>query len=53
MEREQIAILAQLLTGIKDSTEKLEEAKGNKDIEGFSAAKKEIISFHKQIDQML
>ena len=53
MERDQIAILAQLLTGIKDSTEKLEEAKRKKDIEGFNRAKKALISFHKQIDQML
>ena len=53
MNREEIAVLAQLLSGIKDSIEKLEEAKEKRDAEGFNLAKKEILDFQKQIDRIL
>lgn len=53
MKKEEIAIVAQLLTGMKDSIEKLEEARRKKDLEGFDEAKRELINFQKQIDQII
>ena len=53
MRKEAIVILAQLLTGIKDALGKLEEAQKKNDIEEFGLAKKEILHFHKQIDEVL
>ena len=53
MKKEEIAIVAQLLTGMKDSIEKLEEAKRKRDLEGFDEAKKELLNFQKQIDQII
>lgn len=53
MQKEDIALLAQLLTGIKDALFKLEEAYKKKDLELLTAAKKEMLSFQSQIDKML
>lgn len=53
MQKEEITVLAQLLTAIKDSVERLEEAQKNKDAEELAVAKKEILSFQKQIERIL
>ena len=53
MRKEEIMILAQLLTGIKDAIIKLEEAQKRKDLDRTSLAKKEIIAFQAQIDKIL
>jgi hypothetical protein len=53
MEKEDIVLIAQLLTGIKDAIDRLEDAQKRKDLEKLSAAKKEILNFQKQIDSLL
>ena len=53
MEKEDITLMAQLLTGIKDALEMLEEAEKKKDAEKLASAKKEILNFQKQIDSLL
>ncbi len=52
MEKEEITVVAQLLSGMKDAIIKLEKAQKNKEIEEFNLAKKEIISFQEQIDKI-
>ena len=52
-DKEEITILAQLLTGIKDAVEKLESAENNGDKEDILAAKKEIRNFQKEIAKRL
>ncbi len=52
MEKEAITILAQLLSGMKDALEKLEEAQKDKDVEKFNLAKREIMNFHEQIAKL-
>lgn len=53
MEKEDITLVAQLLTGIKDALGKLEEAQKRKDVEKLNAAKREIMNFQNQIDKLL
>ncbi len=53
MEKEDITLMAQLLTGIKDAISKLQDAEKKKDIEKLNAAKKEILSFQGQIEKLL
>ncbi len=53
MKKEEIAVLAQLLTAIKDTIERLEEAQKKKDSEELEMAKREILSFQKKIDEIL
>ncbi len=53
MEKEDIVLIAQLLTGMKDAVEMLEEAQRKKDMEKLNAAKREILNFQKQIDELL
>ncbi len=53
MEKEEIVIVAQLLTGIKDSLDALEEAKNKNNAERLSAAKKEIMNFQRQISKII
>ncbi len=53
MQREDIVILAQLLSGIKDALNRLEEAEKKKDAEELNDAKKEILSFQSQIAHLL
>ena len=53
MEKEDITLIAQLLTAIKDALEKLEEAQKKKDIEKMNTAKKEILNFQNQIDKLI
>ena len=49
----EITILAQLLTAVKDAIEKMEDAQKNNDSERVAIAKREILSFQKQIDELL
>ena len=53
MQREDIVLLAQLLSGIKDALNRLEEAEKKKDAEKLNEAKKEILSFQSQIAHLL
>jgi len=53
MEKEDVTLIAQLLTGIKDAVEKMEEAQKKKDLEKLNAAKREIVNFQGQIDKIL
>ncbi|MBI2631667.1 hypothetical protein HYW75_01555 [Candidatus Pacearchaeota archaeon] len=53
MEKEDITLIAQLLTGIKDAIERLEEGVKKKDAEKVTSAKKEILYFQSQIDSLL
>jgi len=53
MEKEDITLVAQLLSGIKDAIDKLQDAEKKKDIERLNAAKKEILNFQSQIDKLI
>lgn len=53
MKKEEIAVLAQLLTALKDAVLKLEEAQREKRIEEIASAKREILSFQKKIEELL
>jgi hypothetical protein len=53
MEKEEIIIIAQLLTGLKDAVDRLDEAHRRKDLEKLNAAKKEILNFQKQLGELL
>jgi len=53
MEKEDITLIAQLLSGIKDAIDKLQDAERKKDIERLNAAKKEILNFQSQIDKLI
>lgn len=52
-DKEEITVLAQLLTGIKDAVGKLESAEESGDKEGILTAKKEIRNFQKEIAKRL
>ena len=53
MEKEDITLIAQLLSGIKDAIAKLQDAQKRKDLEKLNAAKKEILNFQSQIDELI
>lgn len=53
MEKEDITLIAQLLSGIKDAIDKLQDSERKKDIERLNAAKKEILNFQSQIDKLI
>ena len=53
MEKDDIAIIGQLLTGMRDAVNKLEEAQVKKNIEKANSAKKEILNFQNQIDKLI
>lgn len=53
MKREEITLVAQLLSSMKDAVDKLEEAYKKEDMEKLSAAKKEITEFQKKISKLL
>lgn len=48
-----MTVVAQLLAAIKDATDRLETALRNKDGEELNAAKKEILNFQRQIQDLL
>jgi len=53
MRKEDVLLIAQLLTGMKDATDKLEDAQRRKDIEKLNLAKKEILNFQKQVNELI
>ena len=53
MNKEDVKIIAQLLSGMKNSALKLEEAYKKKDFEELNNAKKEIIYFQSKIEELL
>lgn len=53
LKKEDITVLAQLLTAMKDVVIKMTNAEKNNDLEQIAIAKKEIINFQKQIDKLL
>ena len=53
MKKSEIAIVAQLLSAIKDSVEKLEKSQKKKDAEGLAIAKQEILNFQRKIDEII
>lgn len=53
MEKEEISLIAQLLSSMNDAVDKLENAQKKNDMEMLASAKREIISFQKNIDKLL
>lgn len=53
MKKEEVIVLAQLLTAIKDGIEKLEEAQKKQDAEQLESAKQEILHFQKKVAELL
>ena len=53
MRKEDIPVIAQLLTGMKDAVIHLEKAEKKRDIEDIGEAKKVILDFQKKIDELL
>ena len=53
MKRDEITVIAQLLTAIKDALEELEKAQRKRDEERVVMAKREILSFQKKLDELL
>jgi hypothetical protein len=50
MNKEDIVVLAQLLSSMKDSANKLEKAQKTKNLEEINRAKREILSIKEQIN---
>lgn len=53
MKKEEIALVAQVLTAMRDAVAGLEKAQKNKDEERIAAAKREIFVFQKKLDELL
>ena len=53
MNKEDIAILAQLLKSMEEAVDKMEKAQKDKDMEDLLKAKKEILLFQKKIKEVL
>jgi len=53
MKKEEIALIAQLLSAMKDAVSKLEDAERRKDQHMLESAKKEVIQFQWQIKKLL
>ncbi|MBU0907816.1 MAG: hypothetical protein KKD18_02165 [Nanoarchaeota archaeon] len=53
MEKEDLMVVAQLLAAIRDAIDRLEGALRDKDGEALNAAKKEIMTFQKEIRDRL
>lgn len=53
MKKEDIAILAQLLTAMRDTVGKLDVAYKKEDMEELVALKREIMSFQKKINELV
>lgn len=53
MKKEELALLAQLITAMEDASQKLEKAHEEKDLEEFSNAKKAIQDIQSKIDKIL
>ena len=53
MKKEEVTTIAQLLTAMKDSVNKMEEAQRNNDAELLATAKREFLALQKRIDELL
>jgi hypothetical protein len=53
MQKEEILVLAQLFSGMKDAVIKLEQAERKKDNEMILAAKREILKLQAEVSKML
>lgn len=53
MKKEEISVIAQLLVGMKDAVEKLEEAYKKKDFGMLLSAKKEILQFQTDVERLI
>jgi hypothetical protein len=53
MNKEDITILAQILSSMKDAVSELEKAQKNKDLERINLAKKEILTLKDQMNKKL
>lgn len=53
MKNEDLIVVAQLLAAIKDAIEKLAVAERSKDVERLNSAKKEILTFQRQMKELL
>ena len=53
MKKEDIIVVAQFLTGMKDSLTRLEQAQKNKDAESLNLIKREILNLQIQINNLL
>lgn len=53
MKSEDLIVVAQLLAAMKDAVEKLAAGERSKDAERVNSAKKEILTFQKQIQELL
>ena len=53
MKNEDLIVIAQLLAAMKDAVERLAVAERNKETERLNSAKKEILIFQRQIQDLL
>ncbi len=53
MNKEEITMVAQLLSSMKDAINELEKSQRKKDIAGVNSAKKEIMGLKEQLDKIL
>jgi hypothetical protein len=53
MKNEDLIAVAQLLAAIKETVEKLATAERNKEVDMLNSAKKEILTFQRQIQDLL
>lgn len=53
MKKEDILLVAQLLSSMKDAVNKLEKAYKRKDLEELNSAKRELLNFQDQINKIL
>ena len=53
MKKEDIGLIAQLLEGMKDAAERLEEAYRKKDAETLISAKREILQFQAEVNRLI
>ena len=53
MKKEDVIVIAQLLSAMKDSVRELEEAQRRNDGEKILIVKKEILNFQKKIDEAI
>lgn len=53
MRKEDISLVAQLLSSMKDAVAKLDEAQRKKDLPNIASAKKEILNLQQQINKSI